>query len=357
MSDRTVLGVAVLGAGRWGAHMIRNFYHHPKFRLVAIADPTADQLARAARIINFDNTVVLTQQWEDVLRLPQIDVVAIVTPAHTHAQLIRAALQHQYHVLTEKPLTLKAHDAIELCHLAEQQQRHLMVDHTYLFHPAIEAGAEYLRQIGLDTLQYGYATRTHMGPVRQDVDALWDLAIHDISIFNAWLGEVPMQVQAQGSAWLRTDSRCLSIPLQSAQPASPLSDLVWVRLAYPSGVQTWIHLCWLNPDKQRRMGMVTNRGTLVFDELQANEPLVFQHGSLQSELGTGSIEPLYGHREVISVSLDEPLKRMCDCLWQTIQSPYAAATPSSGWDGVRLIQILEALSLSLAQGGTWIQIS
>jgi predicted dehydrogenase len=346
VSDRNMLGIAVFGAGRWGTHMIRNIHQHPNLRLVAIADPDSNQLARAARIIDFDETVVLTQNWEKALQLPQIEAVVVVTPAQTHAQLIRAALHHQYHVLTEKPLALTASEAIDLCHLAEQQQRHLMIDHTYLFHPAVEAGYAYLRQIGLDTIRYGYSARTHMGPIRQDVDALWDLAIHDISIFNYWLGEAPALVQAQGSSWLR--------PVSQESFSVPRSDVVWVRLAYSSGVHTWIHLCWANSDKQRRVGLVTQRGTLIFDELQADMPLVFQHGKIQSE--RSQFEPIYGHQEAIAVADDEPLKRLCDRFWQTIQQSCATA-PSLGWEGVRLVQILEALSTSLAQGGIPIPLS
>ncbi len=110
--------------------------------------------------------------------------------------LIKDALKQGYHVLAEKPLTLNPAECQELCQLAEQQHSILMVDHTYLFHPAVEQGQAVVQAGKLGDLRYGYATRTHLGPVRQDVDALWDLAIHDIAIFNNWLGQIPVKVQA-----------------------------------------------------------------------------------------------------------------------------------------------------------------
>lgn len=264
--------IAVIGVGRWGVHLLRNFLAHPQVNVVAVVDPHPERLAAVKQQFNLDKNVVLTTQWQDLKKVPGLTGVAIATPAITHYALIKDALQQGCHVLTEKPLTLDPTECRELCQLAEQHDLILMVDHTYLFHPAVERGKTVVQAGKLGDLRYGYATRTHLGPVRQDVDALWDLAIHDIAIFNAWLGQIPVKVQATGTVWLQGAGEHTSTPFDYAQGkslsnqgsreaevspctdsplAQGLADLVWITLTYPDGFQVYIHLCWLN----RQLGM------------------------------------------------------------------------------------------------------
>ncbi|HBL13994.1 MAG TPA: oxidoreductase, partial [Cyanobacteria bacterium UBA11162] len=197
--------IAILGAGRWGTHLVRNFWEHPNADLIAVIDPHSERLAAVRERFNLDANVILATDWESVRSNTEVDALVIATPAVTHYPLIRDALGHGYHILAEKPLTLNVAECLELYHLAQQQQRLLMVDHTYLFHPAVRWGQEVVQSGRLGDLRYGYAARTNLGPVRQDVDALWDLAIHDIAIFNTWLGESPVQVQATGKVWLQRE--------------------------------------------------------------------------------------------------------------------------------------------------------
>lgn len=334
MSTQT--GIAVLGVGRWGVHLVRNFLEHPQARVVAIVDSNPENL-KAIRERFKLNDVVLASNWETVQQLPGIEAVAIATPAFTHYSLIAAALKQGYHVLAEKPLALDPSECLELCQLAEQVSRQLMVDHTYLFHPCVEKGQAVIQSGKLGNLRYGYATRTHLGPVRQDVDALWDLAIHDIAIFNNWLGQTPIQVQATGTVWL-----------QGAGEQGGLADLVWATLTYPDGFQAFIHLCWLNTDKQRRIGVVGSQGSLVFDELSAEAPLTLLHGSLEQT--ENRFIPINQSRQVLNIEPGEPLQRVCDrfitCVRQNTPSPV-----SSGWVGTQLVQILSSLTKSLKQGG------
>jgi len=324
--------IAVLGAGRWGVHLVRNFLENPQARLVAVVDPNPERLAALQSRHQFDLSVLLATDWAQVRELPELDAVAIVTPASTHYTLIADALQQGYHVLAEKPLTLYPAESLELCRLAEQQHRQLVVDHTYLFHPAVIGGQAIIQKGILGDLRYGYATRTHLGPVRPDVDALWDLAIHDIAIFNTWLGETPIKVQATGTVWLQ----------------SGLADLVWVTLTYPSGFQAYLHLCWFNPDKQRRLGVVGSQGTLIFDELSTESPLTIQHGSL--EQSGNRFTPVNQSHEVVNVEPGEPLKRVCEHFLDCV-SNNTTSTVSSGWVGAHLVQILRAMTESLEQGG------
>ncbi len=325
MSEQTT--IALFGVGRWGVHLLRNFLQHSDAKVVAVVDPCLEQLESVSRRFELEDHIFLTTQWQDALELSGLNAVAITTPAATHSALITAALKQNLHVLAAKPLTLSVDESIQLCRLAEQQQRQLVVDHTYLFHPAVIRGRELLRSGKLGDLRYGYATRSHLSPVRCDVDAMWDLAIHDIAILNFWLGESPYRVEAKGSGWL--------------QPS--LADTVWATLTYPSEFQATLHLSWLNPDKQRRSSIVGENGTLIFDEL-APDPLTVQWGKFDAQF-----KPIAQSREILELPDQEPLQQVCSHFLDCVNYDRASEI-SSGWLGAELVQVLVALSNSMQQG-------
>ncbi|MEB3210176.1 MAG: Gfo/Idh/MocA family oxidoreductase [Leptolyngbyaceae bacterium] len=345
------VGIDLLGVGRWGTHVLRNFLELPQATVRAIADTCPDNLQRAADRFDFPPGLIITNQWQEAIATKGVEAVVIVTPASTHTEIIRTALDHDCHVLVEKPITLDIQEAEDLCALAQQKQRCLMVDHTYLFHPAVAAGHGVMQDGSIGAPRYGYASRTHLGPVRPDVDALWDLAIHDISIFNHWLGDRPCQVQAWGHTWLQPDS--------AFPPLFPngLSDVVWATLTYPSGFQSTLHLCWSNPDKQRRLCLVGSDGTLVFDEMQHDQPLTLMKGHFTQE-GRSFIPDGQCHR-AIAVDSAEPLNQMCTHFLAQVRGGSQLQFPAHHSDGVvgtDLIRVLTALSRSLNEGGRAIAI-
>ncbi|MEH1854106.1 MAG: Gfo/Idh/MocA family oxidoreductase [Nostoc sp.] len=345
--------IAVIGVGRWGVHLLRNFLADPQVSVVAVVDPHPERLAAVKQQFNLDENVLLTTQWEDLKKVVELTGVAIATPATTHYALIKDALQQGYHVLAEKPLTLDPAECRELCQLAEQQHLILMVDHTYLFHPAVERGKTVVQAGKLGDLRYGYATRTHLGPVRQDVDALWDLAIHDIAIFNAWLGQIPIKVQATGTVWLQGVGEQGSRGAEGKKDTNPplpqgLADLVWLTLTYPDGFQAYIHLCWLNPDKQRRLGIVGSLGSLIFDEMSLSSPLTLLHGEFEQQ--GNHLIPVNQRQVVLELEPGEPLRRVCSSFVVSILNNTPPEV-SSGWVGSELVEILAALTISLGQGG------
>ena len=376
------IGIAVLGAGRWGVNLIRNFLNHPNSQVLAVVDPNRDSLVAVQKLFNLDASVILAADWSQVQALPGLEAVAIATPASTHYTLAAAALQQGYHVLAEKPLALNLTEAIELCQLAEKHQRQLFVDHTYLFHPAVARGQRIIQQHQLGKLRYGYAQRTHFEPVRHDVDALWDLAVHDIAIFNTWLEQTPILVRAIGTVFPKEEVRWKSSDVRrnkeeginkeaateienpfapsllTVNPAEGLADLVLVTLTYPDGFQAFIHLCWLNADKQRRLTVVGSLGTLIFDEMSPETPLIVQRGT--SDCGgeeNNSFERAIApqphslrHREVLNLESAEPLQRVCDRFLNCVQTNTPCPT-SSGSASVELIRILSTLSKSLKLGG------
>lgn len=329
--------LALMGVGRWGTHLLRNFLAHPQIQVRAVVDPFSEQLAAITQKFSLSDSVMLLESWETALAIEGVNAVAIATPASTHEAIVTAALQRQLHVLCEKPLTLTANTSADLCHLAQQQNRQLFIDHTYLFHPAIGAAKEHL--VGLGTPRYGYAARTNLGPVRFDVDALWDLAIHDIAIFNYWLGATPNRVQAEGQQWLQR-----SDPTQK-----DLADVVWCRLHYANGFEATIHLCWANPHKQRQLSLVCDRGSLIFDEMRPDSPLTLQLGHIE----TDTFRPTELRTVSVAVPNQEPLATMCNHFVQSVLTNQPSSL-SSGLIGTNLVAILEALSLSLNHSGKWI---
>lgn len=335
----------VLGVGRWGKHLVRNFADRPQTHLVAIVDPHEEYLAACQERFDLDESTILTESWESVRTHPGIEAVVIATPASTHYPLIRDALQLGYHVFVEKPLTLNPSECLELCQLAAEKGRQLFVDHTYLFNSAVVAGKQAIADGAIGNLRYGYAARTHLSPVRQDVDALWDLAIHDICILNTWLGQTPTRVRAVGNVWLQPEGR-MELPAEDRQV--PLSDLVWATLIYPDGFQAQIHLCWCNPDKQRRLSVVGDRGTLIFDEMRKDSLLTLQHGSFEQQ--GDRFLPIEMSEEALPLEACEPLGEVCDRFIESVltQTP---SPISSGWVGLELVKILDALTRSLQQEG------
>ena len=347
--------IAILGAGRWGSHLIRNFNNHPDAEVVAVVDPSIDQLKAVQERLQLNPNIALETDWLTVMNQCELDAVVVATPASTHYLLISEALKRGYHVFTEKPLTLKLSESEALCQLAQQQNRQLFVDHTYLFHPAVEKGQAVIDQGTLGQLRYGYAARTHLEPVRLDVDALWDLAIHDIGIFNTWLGEQPIQVQATGTVWLQPETQLdVSSPRFPVSNNTPgLSDLVIATLTYWSGFQVFLHHCWLNPDKQRRLAVVGSEGTLIFDELLKEAPLTLQRGYL-NPVGRGW-KAAGTQTEVIPLETTEPLAQVCDRFLHCVRRNQPSAV-SSGKVGAELVRVLCGLTQSLQTGGQVVQL-
>jgi predicted dehydrogenase len=370
--NREPVDLALFGVGRWGSHWLRLCLAHPQIRLRSVVDASSERLAAIARDLPNSTSadrsadrstdwpadnILLTSDWRAAMQLEGLAGCLIATPAATHYELIDFALSQKRHVLAEKPLTLDVAKAQKLCDRAAEQQRHLVIDHTYLFHSAVTTGKQAISTLG--TPRYGYATRTHLGPVRQDVDALWDLAIHDIAIFHHWLGEHPVRVQAYGNGWLQpqiasdlalSGSASESASGSASGSAGGLADVVWCRLQYPSGFEATLHLCWANLDKQRRLCVVGDRATLIFDEMNTAQPLTLHQGNFITH--NGGLQPQNITTQPLPVPPSEPLKTMCDHFVACVQNN-EPSTLSPGSLGTAFVKILVALSHSLKNDGQW----
>ncbi len=338
MSPPRPLNLAIFGLGRWGSHLLRNFLALPAARVVAIVDPDRQRLEESRDRFALESTPACYDDWPQAMAHPNLEAVVIATPASTHYPMIQAALEAGLHVLSEKPLTLDSTSSAALCQLATTQQRQLMVDHTYLFHPAVQRGRELCQQIG--PLRYGYAARTNLGPVRSDADVFWDLAIHDISILNYWLGQSPLAVAAWGSAWLPTEA------------GANLRDAGWLRLMYPNldgcpPLEVMVHVSWANPDRQRRLALVGDRGTLVFDESPQAHPLTLYSGHFQPQ--ESPFVPTGLEAKAVAIAPLEPLQQMCahflDCVASNRPSPTSAGAMATD-----LVKVIEAIAIAAETG-------
>ncbi|MBE9158440.1 Gfo/Idh/MocA family oxidoreductase [Nodosilinea sp. LEGE 06152] len=338
------LKLAIFGLGRWGTHLLRNFLALPEARVVALVDPDRQRLHDLCDRFSLAGSVACYDTWTEAIAHLGLEAAVIATPASTHYPMIKAALEQGLHVLSEKPLTLEHGTSAALSQLAVAQRRQLMVDHTYLFHPAVQRGRDLCPELG--TLRYGYAARTNLGPVRPDADAFWDLAIHDISILNHWLGAQPTAVAAWGQAWLQ--------PQPQENFTSGLSDAGWLRLIYDRGdrphpLEAMVHVSWANPDKQRRLALVGDRGTLVLDESPQASPLTLHRGQFQTQ--SFPFVPMGSQTEAIAIASVEPLGEMCRHFLQCV----AANQPSpisSGQMATDLVKVMVAVAAAAETGET-----
>jgi predicted dehydrogenase len=276
-----------------------------------------------------------TRSYAELLAA-EIDAVAVATPLGTHYELVKRALCAGKHVLVEKPLAATTRQATELVALAAEHGRVLMVGHTFLFEPAVEALGILVRSGELGEIRHISAQRLNLGPVRYDANALWDLAPHDIVILLDVLGQAPEAVSARGAAYL--------------QPG--VHDVVHLDLWFPGQVLAHLHLSWLDPVKVRRMTVVGSQKMAVYDDLAPQKLVVYDCGVVLAPNGTARPEPLYRLGEARPVPLpvtDEPLRRQYAYFLDCVR--YGMRPAPDGRLGLTVVRVLEQASQSLHHHG------
>ena len=239
--------LGLIGYGHWGPNHLRVFNQSSDSRVQVVSDLDPKRLA-ATQAPYLD--VETTTDFNQVIQSPKVDAVAIATPVTTHHSLVKAALLAGKDVLVEKPLCYTSAEAEELLELAEQKARILMVGHIFLFNAGIRKIRDYIEDGTLGRIYYLAATRTNLGPLRRDVNALYDLGSHDISIFNYLLGESPSEVAAWGAAFLQHD----------------IEDVAFASLEYPRQTLCNMHVSWLNPRKERTLVVVGDKKMATWDD-------------------------------------------------------------------------------------------
>jgi predicted dehydrogenase len=332
----SVLRVALVGYGYWGPNYARVLNELADTELVAICEVDPGKLRRAKS--RHSRTLAHTD-IRDVLEDKSIEAVIVSTPPSTHYELARLFLESGRHVLLEKPMALNVGHCEELGELAERKGLVLMVGYTFLYNAGIRKMKECIGSSDFGRTYYLHSTRTNLGPVRHDVNAVWDLAPHDISIFNYLLDQQPSWASAVGSRILQ----------------SGREDVSFITLGYPDGVVGNIHVSWADPNKVREVVAVGSRRRVVFDDLKPLEQVrIFEKGvSVGDPMPEtfGEFKLLVRDGDIISPKVEarEPLKEQCNDFVASIfgnRKPFSDAAL-----GTRITRALIAVDASMRENG------
>ncbi len=331
------VGIAVVGAGYWGKNIVRNAMQSPVTRLVAVCD--AD-LARASRLAGGASEVSVTDDLQDVLDDPAIEAVAVVTPPATHLEVAMNAIDAGKHVLVEKPLASSYSEGRALVGAAEAQGVVLMCDHTYCYTPAVERIRELVHSGVLGELQFLDSIRINLGLVQRDVDVLWDLAPHDLSILDFILpdGCEPLAVAAHGADPIGAGQACVA----------------YLTLQLPRGAIAHLHVNWLSPIKVRTTTLGGSKRTLVWDDLNPAQRIsLYDRGVDLTE--ADQLAPDDRRQAIVSYRSGDmiapalPEKEALQGVMAEFADCICTGRPSrtDGRSGLRVLDILEAASRSL----------
>jgi UDP-2-acetamido-3-amino-2,3-dideoxy-glucuronate N-acetyltransferase len=323
--------VAVVGVGYWGKNLVRNFY--ALGALGALCD--AEKSVEASYRQQYEG-VRFHSAFHSVLSDPSIAAVALATPAVTHYEMAKAALEAGKDVFVEKPLAIDVKHGEDLVRTAESKGRVLMVGHILRYHPAILKLQELIQEGSLGKINYLYSNRLNIGKIRSEENILWSFAPHDISVMLALLNEMPARVSCQGSAYLNDD----------------VADVTLSHFDFPSGVQAHIFVSWLHPVKEQRLVVVGSQKMAVFDDTAEHKLILYPH---KVEWRNRIPTAIKANGEVVSLDEVEPLRAECRHFLDCLES--GASPVSDGAEGLRVLRVLDACQRSLANGAIHMEAS
>jgi UDP-2-acetamido-3-amino-2,3-dideoxy-glucuronate N-acetyltransferase len=319
------ISVAVVGIGYWGRNVARNFHELGALTTLCDTDGVAETRCRAAY-----PGVTFHRDYRAVLDDPLITAVALATPATSHYEMARAALEAGKDVLVEKPLAIEVAHGEDLVERATAKGRILMVGHILRYHPAIIALQELIRNGGLGRIHYLYSNRLNIGKIRTEENILWSFAPHDISVMLSLLDETPTRVSCQGGAYVNRQT----------------VDVTLSHFAFASGVQAHILVSWLHPIKEQRLVVVGSESMAVFDDTAHDKLVLYPH---RVEWRNRLPAAVKAEGKVVALSDGEPLKAECRHFLECVR---AGTTPiSDGAEGLRVLRVLDACQRSLLAGG------
>jgi predicted dehydrogenase len=326
-----MLKVGVIGCGYWGPNLIRNFTQLSRSSVVCVADLDEARLKHMKGLYPFVET---TTDYKDIIADSEIDLVAVATPVATHYQLAAEALQAQKHTLVEKPFTASVKQAQELIELARTYKRKLMVGHTFIYTAAVRKMKEIIDSGELGEIYYINSQRLNLGLFQQDINVIWDLAPHDISIILYLLDMKPLAVSAIGASHIN--------------PA--IEDVAIVTMKFSDSLLAFIQSSWLDPDKIRKMTVVGSKKMMVFDDVQPTEKIRIYDKGVEKPKHYDTYAEFhyaykYGDILIPKIDGDEPLRMELDHFIDCIVNDETPLT--DGYSGLQVIQILEAAQDSL----------
>jgi UDP-2-acetamido-3-amino-2,3-dideoxy-glucuronate N-acetyltransferase len=308
--------VAVVGVGYWGKNLVRNFYDLGALGALCDGDP-AVEANYAARW----PAVRFYRDFNAVLSDTSIAAVALATPAVTHYEMARAALQAGKDVMVEKPLAMNVAEGEELVRMAEGRRRILMTGHILRYHPAIVKLRGLIRDGALGKINYLYSNRLNIGKIRTEENILWSFAPHDISVMLALLNEMPSRVSCRGGAYLNHD----------------VCDVTLSHFDFPSGVQAHIFVSWLHPVKEQRLVVVGSEKMAVFDDTAEHRLMLYPH---RVEWRNRVPTAVKAQGEPVALESSEPLRAECQHFLDCVAS--RTVPVSDGAEGLRVLRVLEA---------------
>ncbi len=259
MNPKTLV-LAQLGCGYWGPNLLRNFSALPHCSVKYVVDASRER--RAFVQSNFPGSAAV-ESSDQVLQDPEVQALVIATPAGTHFNLAKQALEAGKHVFVEKPLATSAAEVDELARLAEARKLVVMVGHTFIYNSAVRYVKKLIEEGELGEVRYIYSQRLNLGRIRSDVDALWNFAPHDISIIQYWLGDPePLSVSRRGMAYMQAG----------------VDDVVFLSLEYPRKIIANVHVSWLDPQKVRKMVVVGSRKMVIYDDVAEDKIAIYDKG-------------------------------------------------------------------------------
>jgi predicted dehydrogenase len=333
--------IGIVGCGYWGINYVRVFNELPDATVTHACDSRTERLQLVEK--RFPGTATCAN-IEQLLNGCQLNAVVVATPASTHFELVRSCLERDKHVLVEKPITTDSTEATFLTDLAESRRLTLMVGHTFLFNAGIRATKRYLDSEAVGQLYYLHATRTNLGPIRTDVNAVWDLASHDVSIFDYLLDTTPEWASAVGA---RVLDNCRE-------------DVGFITLGYPNGIIGNIHVSWADPNKVREVVVVGSEMRIVFNDLDTQERVrIFNKGvsAVPSEAESfGEFRFLLRDGDIVSpvVESSEPLKNQAAHFIACTRDGTPAL--SDGVVATRVVRVMEAIDRSMQEKGAPVEI-
>lgn len=336
-----MINIGIIGCGYWGPNLVRDFYEIDEVRIVTCADLSTDRLSAIKKRYP---DVGVTNNYADIMADRSIDAVVIATPAHTHYKLAKESLLSGKHTLVEKPLAFAPAEAEELVAISEKTKKVLMVGHTFEFNPAVEKIREYLTKKELGDVYYMTSRRLNLGKIREDINAMWNLAPHDVSIFIYLLGQMPTEVRAWGASFLHDG----------------IEDFVTATLTFPGNIIANLQVSWLDPLKVRDMVVVGSKKMVVYDDVDNEGKIkVYDKGADKlasaQNFGEYQIKLRAGDVLIPKLSMYEPLKKECEHFIKCIKESKVPLT--DGRNGLRVVKVLTAAQESLKNGGVAVKIT
>jgi len=334
-----MLKIGIIGYGYWGPNIVRNFVTNENVEVAVVCDLDSMALKRAKKLYPF---IKLTVDTNEILENKNIDVVAIVTPVYTHFELAKKALENGKHLFIEKPFTSSVSEAEKLIELAERKNLVVMVDHTFLFTGAVKKIKELTDNNVLGELYYYDSTRVNLGLFQHDINVVWDLAPHDLSVMDYVIKEKPTAILATGAKHFNTK----------------LEDVAYVTVFFDNNLVAHFNVNWLSPVKIRNTLIGGEKKMLLWNDLEADERIKIYDKGVKIENKEGIYDLLVEYRSgdvlVPRVEHTEALKLEVEYFVNCIlnnEIPF-----NDGYAGLRIVRMLEATDKSLKNNGEMINI-